>query len=324
MRRSPRPGVVLLSPLFLVVIILVSACGSPGTVAPVSQVSVSDPSSLVDPPPAPSAPPPPRAEAPPDPGPPGCFTTPINFGTQKGRGVDRFTPTVVNADLYAKLMACPGESDPLECKYQIARTYFEARHFAEAGAAFRDVARSGADHELAVHAAQLYLECLNVIGSNAEPPRTVCFDEMAEETPALYASFCGPKPKPANAELCDLLIRIEMDVARLKAEKLIMQADRGDADATSLFRRGGDAYMAIFNKFCAFSRPDKKQKPVPPLGWTSARVRGCSEVLYNAARSFQAAREMDLAERARQTMLDPIHQLDRTDLAKRVATEMRR
>ncbi|WP_437806407.1 hypothetical protein [Sorangium sp. So ce1078] len=41
-------------------------------------------------------------------------------------------------------------------------------------------------------------------------------------------------------------------------------------------------------------------------------------------KSFQAAREMDLAERARQTLLDPLHQLNRTDLAKKAAGDKRK
>ncbi|XXX71973.1 hypothetical protein WMF30_30435 [Sorangium sp. So ce134] len=238
--------------------------------------------------------------------------------------MDRFAPKPISADLPAKLAACPGEREPLECQYEIARAYFEANHFAEAGAIFRGVARAGSNHKLTIYAAQLYLESVNVIGSQAEPPRTACYDEMAAAVPALHASLCGSRPKPENEEFCSMLTRIEMDIARQGPDKLIIQADRGEGDTASLYRQAGEAYMAIFDRRCAFSRPDEKQKPVPPPGWSVAKIVACSQIAFNAMKSFQAAQEMDLAERARQTLLDPLHQLNRTDLAKKVAGDTRK
>ncbi|XYH97757.1 hypothetical protein ACMHYB_60070 [Sorangium sp. So ce1128] len=189
MRRSPQ---FALLPLLLLLVLLEPACGASG--APASRARAPGPPTSVDRPPSHSSLPPPPAEEPKPAGPVACFATPVTFG--KGRGLDRFAPKPISADLPAKLAACPGEREPLECQYEIARAYFEANHFAEAGAIFRGVARAGSNHKLTIYAAQLYLESLNVLGSQAEPPRPACYDDMAAEVPALHASLCGSKPKP--------------------------------------------------------------------------------------------------------------------------------
>ena len=310
MRRSRWLG------LFL----LVTACGSGATA---SRPGASGPPDAIARPPVRESPPPPAAEEPQDPGPAACFaTTPVTFDQRAGRG--GFVPKPIDAALPAKLAGCPGEPEPIECKYSVARAYFEAHHFPEAAVVFREVARSGSSHELAVFAAQLYLESLNVLGSQAEPPRPACYDVMVEDVPVLYASLCGSKPRPADEEFCSVLTRIEMDIARLHEETIVIQADRGEGDTASLYRRAGEAYMATFNRFCAFSRPEKdKKKPVAPRGWTTASITSCSEIVFNAMKAFNAAREPDLSERARRVLLDPLHQLDRTDLAKKAATGKR-
>lgn len=313
MRRSRWLGLFLL--------VLVTACrpGSGATASGPGATSLPDPIAR---PPARESPPPPAAEETQDPGPAACFaTTPVTFDQRAGRG--GFAPKPIDAELPAKLAGCPGEPEPIECKYSVARAYYEAHHFAKAAAVFREVARSGSSHELAVYAAQLYLESLNVLGSHAEPPRPSCYDVMAEDVPVLHASLCGPEPRPADEEFCSMLTKIEMDISRLTAEKLVTQADSGKGDPTSLYRQAGETYMAIFNRYCAFSRldeKDKKKKPVAPPGWTPAKITHCSEIAFNAMNAFQAAREPDLAEGARRVLLDPLHQLDRTDLAKKVAT----
>jgi hypothetical protein len=310
MRRSRWLGLFLLA----------TACGSGATAIPPS--APSQPAPIEEPPTRGSSPPPP-AEEPQDPGSTACFATPVTFGQRGGK--DRFGPKPIDAELPTKLAGCPGEPEPIECKYTIARAYFEARHFAEAAPVFRDVARSESNHELAVFAAQLYLESLNVLGSQAEPPRPSCYDAMTADVPVLRASLCGPTPRPADEEFCSTLTRIEMDISRLTAEKIVIRADRGEGDPPSLYHQAGEAYLAAFNRHCAFSRPDKdkKKKPVAPPGWTTAKITGCSEMVFNAMKAFQAAREPDLAEGARRVLLDPLHQLDRTDLAKKVSADKR-
>ena len=307
---------------WLGLLFLVTACrpGSGATAIPPGTSSLPAPS---DPSPTRGSRPPPPAEEPQDPEQTACFATPVTFGERRGK--DRFGPKPISAELPAKLAGCPGEPEPIECKYTVARAYFDARHFAEAAVVFREVTRSESNHDLAVTAAQLYLESLNVLGSEAEPPRPSCYEVLAAEVPVLHASLCGPKPRPADEEFCSMLTRIEMDISRLSAERIVSQADRGEGDSSSLYHQAGKAYLAVFNQHCAFSRPDKdkKKKPVAPQGWTTAMINGCSEVVFNAMKAFQAAREPDLAEGARRALVDPLHQLDRTDLAKKVSTDKR-
>src|SRR5262249_51037467 len=57
----------------------------------------------------------------------------------------------------------------VEVKYARGRTYFEAQHWEEAAIAFRDVAMNHSDKEVGIYASQLYLEALNVLGSNMDP-----------------------------------------------------------------------------------------------------------------------------------------------------------
>src|SRR5262249_7385618 len=70
-------------------------------------------------------------------------------------------------------------------RYARALALFEANRWAEAGLAFREIAMDSADLEVGVHAAVLYLEALDVLGSSAEPPRPVCYDDMARDVPRL-------------------------------------------------------------------------------------------------------------------------------------------
>ncbi|MFO0672073.1 MAG: hypothetical protein U0235_21015 [Polyangiaceae bacterium] len=67
----------------------------------------------------------------------------------------------------------------VEVKYARARTYFEAQHWDEAAMAFKDIADHHADRDVGIYAAQLYLESINVLGANMNPPRPVCYDDMA-------------------------------------------------------------------------------------------------------------------------------------------------
>lgn len=102
---------------------------------------------------------------------------------------------------------------PSECKYAIARTYFETNRWADAARWFRRVAFEHADEDAGIHAAQLYLESLNVLGSRAEPPRKSCYRVMARDLEALACLNCADGRDSTREEACTLFRRIRFDLA---------------------------------------------------------------------------------------------------------------
>ena len=76
-------------------------------------------------------------------------------------------------------------------KYRRARIYYEANRFEEAAVLFRDIAFNHKDSELSEYAANLYLDCLNVLGTQIEEPRVACVQELGAAIDPMSASFCG-------------------------------------------------------------------------------------------------------------------------------------
>ncbi len=147
------------------------------------------------------------------------------------------------------------EEQYVEVKYARARTYFEAQHWEEAALGFRDVALNHADKDAGIFAAQLYLESLNVLGGRAEPPRPACFEDMAKDVPAFLELYCKGSKYEDNKEQCELLTRIQFDVQRLRAQKLVELADsqaekNNYKDALDNYRKGGDSYLELWRTYC--------------------------------------------------------------------------
>jgi len=201
----------------------------------------------------------------------------------------------------------------VEVKYARARTYFEAQHWEEAAFAFRDVAINHADKDVGIYATQLYLESLNILGSNSEPARPSCYDNMAEDVPRFLDLYCKGGKEKENVEQCGILTRIQRDIERLRAQKLIEVADAGGAgvDTIKLYEKGARAYMELWKKY-GESACEKKE----------ASCEKSEEVLYNAARAFQAARLIANSITARQILLNPKYNLDKTELARKAIYEI--
>ena len=168
----------------------------------------------------------------------------------------------------------------VEVKYARARTYFEAQHWQEAALAFRDVALNHSDHDSAIYAAQLYLESLNVLGSKSDPPRPACFSDMGDDVGAFLELFCSEAKYEENKEQCDLLTRIQCDVQRLRAEKIVEVADKGPADALEKYMEAGDAYIEIWRTY--------GEQQLEAGG--ESQCGRMEEILFNAAQSYQAGR----------------------------------
>jgi tetratricopeptide (TPR) repeat protein len=185
-----------------------------------------------------------------------------------------------------------GQEQLVEVKYARARTYFEAQHWEEAATGFRDIAMNNSDRDVGIYAAQLYLESVNVLGSHMS--KTSCFDDMGQDVPKFIELYCQGDKAAKNAEQCTILNKIQVDILRLKAQKLVERADKeGGKEAIKMHEEGGKAYFEMFRKYC--------QDPVS--AGQSPQAEKCDEIAYNAARSFQAARLVAKAITVRNTLI---------------------
>lgn len=203
------------------------------------------------------------------------------------------------------------EEQYVEVKYARARTYFESQHWEEAAVAFRDVALTHSDKDAATYASQLYLEALNVLGARAEPPRPTCFEDMAKDVPVFVERFCTGAKAAENKEQCDLLARIQCDIRRLHAQKIVEladnMADKGEDGALDKYKEGGDAYMELWRSY-GEQQLEKGE---------ASQCGKMDEILYNAAQAFQAGRLLAKAISVRRLLLNPKYKLQNSDLAKK-------
>jgi hypothetical protein len=208
-----------------------------------------------------------------------------------------------------------GQEQLVEVKYARARTYFEAQHWEEAGLAFREIAMEHSDRDVGIYASQLYLESVNVLGAQLEPPRPACFDDMAADVPKFIDLYCTGEKAKKNDEQCNILTRIQSDILRLKNQKLVECADKGSCGGmTTLqaYEQAGSGYLDLFRKYCQ-APMDAGQQP---------QAEKCDELVYNAARSFQASRLIAKSIAARMILLNPKYKMEKSPLAKKSVYEI--
>ena len=153
-----------------------------------------------------------------------------------------------------------------------------------------------------------------MLGAHFEPPRPACFDDMAQDVPKFIELYCQGEKAAKNAEQCTSLNKIQVDILRLKAQKLVERADKeGGREALALYEKGGAAYFEMFRKYCE----DPVANNQPP------QAEKCDEIVYNAARAFQAARLIAKAIAARKILLDLDEKLKlNSPLAKKATYEI--
>ena len=185
-----------------------------------------------------------------------------------------------------------GQEQLVEVKYARARTYFESQHWEEAAIGFRDIALNNSDRDVGIYASQLYLESVNVLGQHFS--KTACFDDMEQDVPKFIELYCQGEKAAKNAEACTSLNKIQVDILRIKAQKLVERADKeGGKEALALYEKGGTAYFEMFRRYCQ----DPVSNNQPP------QAEKCDEIAYNAARAFQAARLVAKAITVRRSLL---------------------
>lgn len=228
-----------------------------------------------------------------------CYAEPVRFAAQH----ERYAAKEPESDLASELVQCAAHARRMECRYGVAREWFDLNRYERAAPLFLDIALDPGAGELAIYAAQLGLESLNVLGTHADPPRPACFDAMLAVVPKLIDNLCTGMSR--DEETCAILERIRFDGRRLEAERLVKDADAGAPNRLGLYRRAGEIYWDLASKEDC-------------LGGAATRENAgrCAEVVYNASRAFRAAGETARADEATEALFDPMNRLDQTGLVR--------
>ena len=166
-------------------------------------------------------------------------------------------------------------------KYRQARIYFEANQYEEAAILFRDVAWNHRDSELAEYAANLYLTCLEVLGSMREPNRPECLQDLEQSIDPLSGFYCSsPDAIDEHPDLCGVLTKLRCNVLRKQAEAY---ANNGQ------HKKAAAMYIRIFRRH---------QECAQEEGFAM------DEVLWNAAIHFEAARLLGRAIQVRNVLIE--------------------
>lgn len=164
----------------------------------------------------------------------------------------------------------PESEDLVTIKYRRARIYYEANRWEEAAVLFRDIAYNHNDSELAVYAANLYLDCLNVIGMLNAQRRLECSEEMAQSV----ERFINDQNLIKDEEFKQQITQLQCGILRKKAEAMTERKQ---------FKESALTYLRIYEEY-----GDQCPK--------------MDEVLYNAAINFEAAYYIGPAIQVRQNL----------------------
>jgi TolA-binding protein len=172
-----------------------------------------------------------------------------------------------------------GSDDLVNIKYRRARIFYEANMFAEAAVLFKDIAVNHSSDEVAVYAANLYLDCLNVLGSMVEKPIPSCYDNLAE----IVDVFIDTSKKPGKN-----LMKDEAFATQIKALKVgVLRKKAESLNKRQRFREAAEIYLIIYREYKGVYDD-----------------RGMCEVLFNTAINMEAARLVMSAIKVREKMIE--------------------
>ncbi len=172
-----------------------------------------------------------------------------------------------------------GGEDIVNIKYRRARIYYEANLFREAAVLFKSIALKHSDHELGIYAANLYLDCLNVLGSMVKTPVPSCYDDLAKIVDVFIDTSKPPgKNLMKDEEFAAQIKALKVGVLRKKAESL---NDR------KRFKESAEVYLTIYRDYKGVYDD-----------------RGMCEVLFNTAINMEAARLVMSAIKVRRKMIE--------------------
>jgi len=111
-----------------------------------------------------------------------------------------------------------GLSRLAEAKYERARTYYQAKRWEQAAAAFRDIAFNHGKTAAGVHAAVLYLESLQFLRDRKTRNRAACRATIERDAAKLVNRYCASVlQKEVHPDQCDRLLQIRRDGQSKKA-----------------------------------------------------------------------------------------------------------
>lgn len=169
--------------------------------------------------------------------------------------------------------------DMINIKYRRARIYYEANMFAEAAVLFKDIAVNHSDDEIAVYAANLYLDCLNARGSMIAKPIPSCYDDLADIVDLFIDTDKLPgKNLMKDEEFAAQIKSLKVGVMRKKAESLTKR---------SRFKESAEIYLDIYRNYSGVYDD-----------------RGMCEVLFNTAINLESARLVMSAIKVREKMIE--------------------
>ena len=192
----------------------------------------------------------------------------------------RYVPRELNEtengmlNAFNRFVCFVNDSDELpQIKYRRARIYYESNQYEEAAVIFRDIALNHQDSDLSEYAANLYLDSLNIMGTQWQ--RTSCIGEIRENIEPLAGAYCANSgQRDEHADLCRVLDQLRCDTLRLQAEA---------ATREERFRDAAQTYVTIAREHRECGRLD--------------------EVLYNASINYEAARLLGRAIRVRTVLI---------------------
>jgi hypothetical protein len=228
-----------------------------------------------------------------------CFVEPVTY--------TKVVVKPVAPDAEARLLKCDAsatEAGRADCRFAVAREYWEANRLERAGALFLTVAHSkGAINAAA--AAQLALESINTLGAFAEPPRAACSDLMANEIPKLLAELCTPTPRLGAERVCAMMHIVDIDLTRCSE---CAPGTVSGRDPDTAYRAAAEIYLKLASEQCVLGKGRQA---------LNESLR-CDELLYKAFRWFSSSHDSTRAAQAKALLLDPKNGLRHTGFAKRL------
>ncbi len=112
-----------------------------------------------------------------------------------------------------------GQKQLVEVKYARCRLYFEAQHWEEAAACFKDIAYDHSDNDSArLRGAALPREHQRPHVPRHRRTAASCLDDMITDVPKFLDLFCTGDKVAKNEESCTLLTKVQCDIQRLRAQ----------------------------------------------------------------------------------------------------------
>jgi hypothetical protein len=234
---------------------------------------------------------------------PATLAAPAPHATGAAAGEGCFAPLASKNPVdQAKLDEVEARPGPdAEKRFERGRVYFAAQRYAEAGIELRTVAFRYPDSSPGIYAAELYLDCLNAIGTRVSG--RPCFDEMARDVPKLTELYCRER-RAAHESSCHLFEQIELDLERRTDEELAIRADK--SGEPSAYRAAAEGFSQTLQERCL---------PAP-------EGSRCDEIAFNGAMAYLAAGDATAARSALAVMRDPKNRMQKSPLVTRLACRL--